>query len=215
MSLQLSVFQQPTTVRDGRDGLTGREYVRSLRYVIDSCFPKLERADLHQDLRGKRSLLFSNWKKFYAFRCRHCPGELERCCCWHCPWAVAHGFLGHVSPLGPARAGEAHVLGLWIPASRSGGVSQTVTTVHKESPGQTLTLRVRGWSPCGEPHGAGAAAVSSPDLPTARPSPLNAKWPKATSTLSLFCAHRKPTWSPSQSSCEPTRLPFPIGPRPA
>lgn len=82
---------------------TEREYVRSLGYVIDNYFPEMERTDLPQDLRGKRSVVFGNLEKLYDFHSQHFLAELERC--QHCPLAAGRGFLRHVSPppqaLGP------------------------------------------------------------------------------------------------------------------
>lgn len=75
---------------------TEREYVRSLGYVVDNYFPEMERVDLPQDLRGKRSIIFGNLEKLYSFHQRHFLTELERC--RHRPLAAGRGFLRHVSP---------------------------------------------------------------------------------------------------------------------
>lgn len=75
---------------------TEREYVRSLGYVIDNYFPEMERTDLPQDLRGKRSMIFGNLEKLYDFHRQHFLAELERC--QPCPLAAGRGFLRHVSP---------------------------------------------------------------------------------------------------------------------
>ncbi|PWS21506.1 hypothetical protein DKP78_23215, partial [Enterococcus faecium] len=56
-----------------------REYVRSLGYVIQHYFPEMERLDLPQDLRGKRSILFGNLEKLWAFHTHHFLRELEQC----------------------------------------------------------------------------------------------------------------------------------------
>lgn len=75
---------------------TEREYVRSLGYVVDNYFPEMERVDLPQDLRGKRSIIFGNLEKLYNFHRHHFLTELEHC--WRCPLAVGRVFLKHVSP---------------------------------------------------------------------------------------------------------------------
>ncbi|KAM6224405.1 pleckstrin homology domain-containing family G member 4B [Rhynchocyon petersi] len=72
---------------------TEREYVRSLGYVIDNYFPEMERMDLPQELRGKRSTVFGNLEKLHDFHSRYFLRELERC--WHCPLAVGRSFLKH------------------------------------------------------------------------------------------------------------------------
>ncbi|KAF3813222.1 hypothetical protein GH733_018830, partial [Mirounga leonina] len=72
---------------------TEREYVRSLGYVIDNYFPEMERADLPQDLRGKRSIVFGNLEKLYDFHHQHFLVELEHC--QHGPLAAGRGFLRH------------------------------------------------------------------------------------------------------------------------
>lgn len=73
---------------------TEREYVRSLRYIIDSYFPEMERLDLPQDLRGKRSVIFGNLEKLYDFHSQYFLRELESCC--NHPLRVSHCFLRHV-----------------------------------------------------------------------------------------------------------------------
>ena len=74
---------------------TERQYVRSLGCVTNNCFPEMERTDLPQDLRGKRSVIFGNWETLYAFHRGHFRG-------WSAagiaPWAVGHAFLRYVSP---------------------------------------------------------------------------------------------------------------------
>ncbi|XP_051966564.1 uncharacterized protein LOC127632025 isoform X2 [Xyrauchen texanus] len=72
---------------------TEREYVRSLRYIIDNYFPEMERADLPQDLRGKRSVIFGNLEKLVDFHCQYFLKELESCC--NHPLRVSHCFLRH------------------------------------------------------------------------------------------------------------------------
>uniref|UniRef100_A0A8C3UID6 Uncharacterized protein n=1 Tax=Catharus ustulatus TaxID=91951 RepID=A0A8C3UID6_CATUS len=77
---------------------TEREYVRSLRYTIDSYFPEMERLDLPQDLRGKRSVIFGNLEKLYDFHSQYFLRELESCC--NHPLRVSHCFLRHKDQFG-------------------------------------------------------------------------------------------------------------------
>ncbi|KAM9860659.1 puratrophin-1 isoform 1-T3 [Aulostomus maculatus] len=72
---------------------TEREYVRSLHYIIHYYFPEMERADLPQDLRGKRSVVFGNLEKLLDFHRQFFLRELEAC--WRHPLRVAHCFLRH------------------------------------------------------------------------------------------------------------------------
>uniref|UniRef100_A0A673YII5 DH domain-containing protein n=1 Tax=Salmo trutta TaxID=8032 RepID=A0A673YII5_SALTR len=76
---------------------TEREYVRSLRYIIEHYFPEMERGDLPQDLRGKRSVIFGNLEKLMDFHSQYFLKELESCC--NHPLRVAHCFLRHVRDL--------------------------------------------------------------------------------------------------------------------
>ncbi|PWA17007.1 hypothetical protein CCH79_00020994 [Gambusia affinis] len=73
---------------------TEREYVRSLRYIIHHYFPEMERADLPQDLRGKRSVIFGNLEKLLDFHSQFFLRELESC--WKHPLRAPHCFLRHV-----------------------------------------------------------------------------------------------------------------------
>ncbi|XP_076143087.1 pleckstrin homology domain-containing family G member 4B isoform X1 [Alosa pseudoharengus] len=77
---------------------TEREYVRSLRYIIDHYFPEMERADLPQDLRGKRSVIFGNLEKLVDFHSQYFLKELESCC--NHPLRVSHCFLRHQDQFG-------------------------------------------------------------------------------------------------------------------
>uniref|UniRef100_A0A3B4GLA5 DH domain-containing protein n=1 Tax=Pundamilia nyererei TaxID=303518 RepID=A0A3B4GLA5_9CICH len=58
---------------------TEREYVRSLRYIIHHYFPEMDRADLPQDLRGKRTVVFGNLEKLLDFHSQFFLKELEAC----------------------------------------------------------------------------------------------------------------------------------------
>ncbi|XP_066509793.1 rho guanine nucleotide exchange factor 40-like isoform X1 [Hoplias malabaricus] len=77
---------------------TEREYVRSLRYIIDHYFPEMERVDLPQDLRGKRSVIFGNLEKLVDFHSQYFLKELESCC--NHPLRVSHCFLRHQDQFG-------------------------------------------------------------------------------------------------------------------
>nr|XP_009931945.1 PREDICTED: puratrophin-1 [Opisthocomus hoazin] len=77
---------------------TEREYVRSLCYIIDSYFPEMERLDLPQDLRGKRSVIFGNLEKLYDFHSQYFLRELESCC--NHPLRASHCFLRHKDQFG-------------------------------------------------------------------------------------------------------------------
>ncbi|XP_026793278.3 puratrophin-1 isoform X2 [Pangasianodon hypophthalmus] len=77
---------------------TEREYVRSLSYIIDHYFPEMERPDLPQDLRGKRSVIFGNLEKLVDFHSQYFLKELESCC--NHPLRVSHCFLRHQDQFG-------------------------------------------------------------------------------------------------------------------
>uniref|UniRef100_A0A4W3IIH5 Pleckstrin homology domain containing, family G (with RhoGef domain) member 4 n=1 Tax=Callorhinchus milii TaxID=7868 RepID=A0A4W3IIH5_CALMI len=77
---------------------TEREYVKSLRYIIDNYFPEMERFDLPQDLRGKRSVIFGNLEKLYNFHSQYFLKELESCV--NHPLRVSHCFLRHQDQFG-------------------------------------------------------------------------------------------------------------------
>ncbi|XP_026234275.1 puratrophin-1-like [Anabas testudineus] len=72
---------------------TEREYVRSLRYIIHHYFPEMDRVDVPQELRGKRSVVFGNLEKLLDFHCQFFLRELEAC--WKHPLRVPHCFLRH------------------------------------------------------------------------------------------------------------------------
>uniref|UniRef100_A0A8C6YIR1 Puratrophin-1 n=1 Tax=Naja naja TaxID=35670 RepID=A0A8C6YIR1_NAJNA len=78
--------------------MTEREYVRSLHYILGNYFPEMERADLPQDLRGKRSIIFGNLEKMYNFHSQYFLRELEHCCSH--PLRVSHCFLRHKDQFG-------------------------------------------------------------------------------------------------------------------
>lgn len=77
---------------------TEREYVRSLHYVVRHYFPEMERRDLPQDLRGKRSVIFGNLEKLLDFHSQFFLKELEAC--WRHPLRVPHCFIRHQEQFG-------------------------------------------------------------------------------------------------------------------
>ncbi|XP_076868636.1 pleckstrin homology domain-containing family G member 4B isoform X2 [Brachyhypopomus gauderio] len=77
---------------------TEREYVRSLAYVIEHYFPEMERPDLPQDLRGKRSIIFGNLEKLCDFHGQNFLKDLERCA--HSPLSISCCFLRHEEQFG-------------------------------------------------------------------------------------------------------------------
>ncbi|XP_035020221.2 pleckstrin homology domain-containing family G member 4B isoform X2 [Hippoglossus stenolepis] len=77
---------------------TEREYVRSLSYIIEHYFPEMERLDLPQDLRGKRSIIFGNVEKLWDFHSRYFLKELESCA--HSPLSISSCFLRHEDQFG-------------------------------------------------------------------------------------------------------------------
>ncbi|XP_073667617.1 pleckstrin homology domain-containing family G member 4B isoform X1 [Paramisgurnus dabryanus] len=77
---------------------TEREYVRSLRYIIEHYFPEMERLDLPQDLRGKRSIVFGNLEKLCDFHSQYFLKDLEMCA--HSPLSVSGCFLRHEEQFG-------------------------------------------------------------------------------------------------------------------
>ncbi|XP_076009841.1 pleckstrin homology domain-containing family G member 4B isoform X2 [Genypterus blacodes] len=77
---------------------TEREYVRSLSYVIEHYFPEMERLDLPQDLRGKRSIIFGNMEKLWDFHSQYFLKELESCA--HSPLCISSCFLRHEDQFG-------------------------------------------------------------------------------------------------------------------
>lgn len=73
---------------------TEREYVIALGYVREHYFPELERADVPQDLRGQRGVIFGNLEKLHDFHQHHFLSELESCV--NEPFRVGRCFLRHV-----------------------------------------------------------------------------------------------------------------------
>ncbi|XP_005934851.1 pleckstrin homology domain-containing family G member 4B isoform X2 [Haplochromis burtoni] len=77
---------------------TEREYVRSLSYIIEHYFPEMERLDLPQDLRGKRSIIFGNVEKLWDFHSQYFLKELEACT--QSPLSISSCFLRHEDQFG-------------------------------------------------------------------------------------------------------------------
>ncbi|XP_041047276.1 uncharacterized protein plekhg4 isoform X3 [Carcharodon carcharias] len=77
---------------------TEREYVKSLRYIIDNYYPEMERFDVPQDLRGKRNVIFGNLEKLYNFHSQYFLKELESCV--NHPLRASHCFLRHQDQFG-------------------------------------------------------------------------------------------------------------------
>lgn len=73
---------------------TEREYVKALGYVREHYFPELERADVPQDLRGQRGIVFGNLEKLHDFHQHFFLSELESC--EDEPLRVGRCFLRHV-----------------------------------------------------------------------------------------------------------------------
>ncbi|XP_056300537.1 pleckstrin homology domain-containing family G member 4B isoform X3 [Pseudoliparis swirei] len=77
---------------------TESEYVRSLSYIIEHYFAEMERPDLPQDLRGKRSIIFGNVEKLWDFHSQYFLKELESCA--HSPLSISSCFLRHEDQFG-------------------------------------------------------------------------------------------------------------------
>ncbi|MEQ2180706.1 hypothetical protein GOODEAATRI_003952 [Goodea atripinnis] len=67
-------------------------------YIIDHYFPEMERLDLPQDLRGKRSIIFGNLEKLWDFHSQYFLKELEASA--HSPLSISSCFLRHQLELG-------------------------------------------------------------------------------------------------------------------
>ncbi|KAM9851529.1 pleckstrin homology domain-containing family G member 4B [Aulostomus maculatus] len=92
--------KQSSKVRHIMDEMisTEREYVRSLSYIIEHYFPEMERLDLPQDLRGKRTIIFGNLEKLWDFHSQYFLKDLESCV--HSPLSVSSCFLRHEDQFG-------------------------------------------------------------------------------------------------------------------
>ena len=73
---------------------TERDYVKSLKFVVDHYMSELLRDDVPPALRGKRNLVFGNLEQIYHFHSRYFLTKLDQC---KSPYLVCHLFLEHVS----------------------------------------------------------------------------------------------------------------------
>jgi hypothetical protein len=73
---------------------TERDYISSLRFVIENYVPEMASDDVVQPLRGKRSVIFGNIEKIYDFHRLSFLAELEAC--QTSPLRVGDAFLRHV-----------------------------------------------------------------------------------------------------------------------
>uniref|UniRef100_A0A3B5MXP1 Si:ch211-269k10.2 n=1 Tax=Xiphophorus couchianus TaxID=32473 RepID=A0A3B5MXP1_9TELE len=98
--LIIHMFVFPSKVQHIMDEMisTEREYVRSLSYIIEHYFPEMERLDLPQDLRGKRSIIFGNLEKLWDFHSQYFLKELEASA--HSPLSISSCFLRHEDQFG-------------------------------------------------------------------------------------------------------------------
>lgn len=108
---------------------TEREYVRSLSYIMEHYFPEMERPDLPQDLRGKRSIIFGNLEKLCDFHSQYFLKDLEQCA--HSPLSVSTCFLRHVSRYTTHPPSQTHVF-FWNPGDVGGmcgsvGIRKVIT----------------------------------------------------------------------------------------
>ena len=74
---------------------TERDYINSLRFIIDNYIPELSSDDVIQPLRGKRGVIFGNIEKIFEFHQQSFLAELEAC--QANSLHIADAFLRHVS----------------------------------------------------------------------------------------------------------------------
>ena len=74
---------------------TERNYVMSLKLVVEKYIPEMDRDDLPQTMRGKRSIIFGNVEKIHDFHASIFLNELEDC--ENQPFKISQCFLDHVS----------------------------------------------------------------------------------------------------------------------
>ncbi|XP_055890827.1 uncharacterized protein LOC106076280 isoform X3 [Biomphalaria glabrata] len=72
---------------------TERDYVRALQFITDHYVPELQRDDVPQMLRGKRTVIFGNLEKIQQFHSQYFLKQLESC--QHQPFLVGQYFLQH------------------------------------------------------------------------------------------------------------------------
>ena len=73
---------------------TERDYINSLRFIIDNYIPELSSDDIIQPLRGKRGVIFGNIEKIFEFHQQSFLAELEAC--QANSLHIADAFLRHV-----------------------------------------------------------------------------------------------------------------------
>lgn len=74
---------------------TERDYVSSLRFIVDNYIPELQREDVPQVLRGKRNVIFGNIEKICQFHQQYFLREVEAC--RRNIFHIAQYFIMHVS----------------------------------------------------------------------------------------------------------------------
>ncbi|KAH9515623.1 hypothetical protein Btru_011574 [Bulinus truncatus] len=72
---------------------TERDYVRALQFITDHYVPELQRDDVPQMLRGKRTVIFGNLEKIQQFHSQYFLKQLESC--QQQPFLVGQYFLQH------------------------------------------------------------------------------------------------------------------------
>ncbi|XP_035827449.1 uncharacterized protein LOC101857760 [Aplysia californica] len=72
---------------------TERDYVRALQFITDHYVPELQREDVPQMLRGKRTVIFGNLEKIQQFHGQYFLRHLEAC--QNQPFLVGQYFLQH------------------------------------------------------------------------------------------------------------------------
>ncbi|CAL1530643.1 unnamed protein product [Lymnaea stagnalis] len=72
---------------------TERDYVRALQFITDHYVPELQRDDVPQMLRGKRTVIFGNLEKIQQFHSQYFLKQLESC--QNQPFLVGQYFLQH------------------------------------------------------------------------------------------------------------------------
>ncbi|XP_060600223.1 pleckstrin homology domain-containing family G member 4B-like isoform X2 [Ruditapes philippinarum] len=72
---------------------TERDYVCSLRFIVENYIPEMEREDVPQALRGKRNVIFGNMEKIFQFHQQYFLQEMEAS--KRNPFLIARYFLMH------------------------------------------------------------------------------------------------------------------------
>ncbi|XP_071510052.1 puratrophin-1-like [Diadema antillarum] len=77
---------------------TEQDYVLALKYILENYVTEMDREDIPQALRGKRSIVFGNLEKIYLFHQRVFLRELKGC--MNTPLQVGQCFLKHRQDFG-------------------------------------------------------------------------------------------------------------------